>query len=48
VKPLLISRGGCTTLVVVVMLGVLGGAMAFGLGLLSPGLLAVGYRLFAA
>ncbi|HUY19433.1 MAG TPA: AI-2E family transporter [Candidatus Binataceae bacterium] len=50
VKPLLISRGGGTTPVVVVMLGVLGGAMAFGLiGLfLGPALLAVGYSLFAA
>jgi predicted PurR-regulated permease PerM len=36
--------------VVIVMLGVLGGAMAFGLiGLfLGPALLAVGYSLFAA
>src|SRR5512146_840621 len=50
VKPLLISRGGGTTPVVLVMLGVLGGAMAFGLiGLfLGPALLAVGYSLFAA
>jgi len=50
VKPLLISRSGGTTPVVVVMLGVLGGAMAFGLiGLfLGPALLAVGYSLFAA
>lgn len=50
VKPLLISRGGGTTPVVVVMLGVLGGAMAFGLiGLfLGPALLAVGYSVFAA
>lgn len=50
VKPLLISRGGGTTPVVIVMLGVLGGAMAFGLiGLfLGPALLAVGYSLFAA
>ncbi len=50
VKPMLISRGGGTTPVVVVMLGVLGGAMAFGLiGLfLGPALLAVGYSLFAA
>src|SRR6185437_3753843 len=41
VKPLLISRGGGTTPVIVVMLGVLGGAMAFGLiGLfLGPALL---------
>ena len=47
VKPLLISRGGDTP-VLIVMLGVLGGAMAFGLiGLfLGPALLAVGYSLF--
>jgi predicted PurR-regulated permease PerM len=50
VKPLLISRGGGTTPVVIVMFGVLGGAMAFGLiGLfLGPALLAVGYSLFVA
>jgi len=50
VKPLLILRGGATTPVVLVMLGVLGGAMAFGLiGLfLGPALLAVGYSLFVA
>jgi predicted PurR-regulated permease PerM len=50
VKPVLISRGGGTTPVILVMLGVLGGAMAFGLiGLfLGPALLAVGYSLFAA
>jgi predicted PurR-regulated permease PerM len=51
VKPLLISRGGGgTTPVVLVMLGVLGGAMAFGLiGLfLGPTLIAIGYSLFAA
>jgi predicted PurR-regulated permease PerM len=50
VKPLLISRGGGTTPVIIVMLGVLGGAMAFGLiGLfLGPALLAVGYSLFVA
>ncbi len=46
VKPLLISRGGTTPLILV-MLGVFGGAMAFGLiGLfLGPTLLAVGYSL---
>ena len=49
VKPLLISRGGGGTPVFIVMLGVLGGAMAFGLiGLfLGPALLAVGYSVFA-
>lgn len=47
VKPVLISRGGSTP-AILVMLGVLGGAMAFGLiGLfLGPTLLAVGYSLF--
>lgn len=50
VKPVLISRGGGATPMVLVMLGVLGGAMAFGLiGLfLGPTLLAVGYSVFAA
>lgn len=49
VKPLLISRGGGGTPVFIVMLRVLGGAMAFGLiGLfLGPALLAVGYSVFA-
>jgi predicted PurR-regulated permease PerM len=48
VQPLLIRRGGETP-VFLVMLGVLGGAMAFGLiGLfLGPALLAVGYSVFA-
>jgi predicted PurR-regulated permease PerM len=48
VHPVLISRGGETP-VFVVMLGVLGGAMAFGLiGLfLGPALVAVGYSVFA-
>lgn len=48
VRPLLISRGGGTTPLILVVLGVLGGAMAFGLiGLfLGPTLLAVGYSLF--
>jgi predicted PurR-regulated permease PerM len=47
VKPLLISRGGTTPLILV-MLGVFGGVMAFGLvGLfLGPTFLAVGYSLF--
>jgi predicted PurR-regulated permease PerM len=47
VRPLLISRGGDQTPLILVMLGVLGGAMAFGLiGLfLGPTLLAVGYSL---
>lgn len=50
VRPLLISRAGGTTPLILVMLGVLGGAMAFGLiGLfLGPTLLAVGYSLFEA
>lgn len=48
VRPLLISRGGGTTPLILIVLGVLGGAMAFGLiGLfLGPTLLAVGYSLF--
>ena len=48
VQRLLISRGGEIP-VFIVMLGVLGGAMAFGLiGLfLGPALLAVGYSVFA-
>jgi predicted PurR-regulated permease PerM len=50
VRPLLISRAGGTTPLILVILGVLGGAMAFGLiGLfLGPTLLAVGYSLFEA
>ena len=48
VRPFLISRGGATTPLILIVLGVLGGAMAFGLiGLfLGPTLLAVGYSLF--
>jgi predicted PurR-regulated permease PerM len=48
VRPLLISRGGVATPLILILLGVLGGAMAFGLiGLfLGPTLLAVGYSLF--
>jgi predicted PurR-regulated permease PerM len=48
VRPVLISRGGGTTPLILVVLGVLGGAMTFGLiGLfLGPTLLAVGYSLF--
>ena len=48
VRPFLIARGGSDTPLVLVILGVLGGAMAFGLiGLfLGPTLLAVGYRMF--
>jgi len=48
VRPLLISRGGGTTPLILIVLGVLGGAMAFGLiGLfLGPTLLAVGYSLY--
>ena len=47
VKPLLISRGGSTPMILV-MLGVLGGALAFGLiGMfLGPTLVALGYSLF--
>jgi predicted PurR-regulated permease PerM len=49
-RPLLISRAGGTTPLILVILGVLGGAMAFGLiGLfLGPTLLAVGYSLLEA
>ena len=47
VKPLLISRGGSTPMILV-MLGVLGGAFAFGvIGMfLGPTLVALGYSLF--
>ncbi len=47
VRPFLISRGGATTPLIFVMLGVLGGASALGLiGLfLGPTILAVGYSL---
>jgi predicted PurR-regulated permease PerM len=46
-KPLLISRGGSTPMILVV-LGVLGGALAFGvIGMfLGPTLVALGYSLF--
>jgi predicted PurR-regulated permease PerM len=46
VKPLLISRGGATPMILV-MLGVLGGALAFGvIGMfLGPALVALGYSL---
>jgi predicted PurR-regulated permease PerM len=48
VRPFLIARGGGDTPLILVVLGVLGGAMVFGLiGLfLGPTLLAVGYTLF--
>jgi predicted PurR-regulated permease PerM len=48
VRPVLIARGGSDTPLVLIIFGVLGGAMAFGLvGLfLGPTLLAVGYKLF--
>ena len=48
VRPFPIARGGSDTPLVLVILGVLGGAMAFGLiGLfLGPTLLAVGYSMF--
>jgi predicted PurR-regulated permease PerM len=48
VRPYLISRGGGTTPLILVIFGVIGGAMTFGLiGLfLGPTLLAVGYSLF--
>ncbi len=47
VKPLLISRGGSTPMILI-MLGVLGGALAFGvIGMfLGPTLVALGYSLF--
>jgi predicted PurR-regulated permease PerM len=47
VRPFLISRGGATMPLILIILGVLGGAMALGLiGLfLGPTLLAVGYSL---
>ena len=47
VKPLLISRGGSTPMILV-MLGVFGGALAFGvIGMfLGPTLVALGYSLF--
>ena len=47
VKPLLISRGGSTPMILV-MLGVLGGAISFGvIGMfLGPTLVALGYSLF--
>ena len=47
VKPLLISRGGSTPMILV-MLGVLGGALSFGvIGMfLGPTLVALGYSLF--
>jgi predicted PurR-regulated permease PerM len=48
IRPLLISRGGATTPLILIILGIFGGAMAFGLiGLfLGPTLLAVGFSLF--
>ena len=48
VRPLLIASGGGDTPVILIILGVLGGAMAFGvIGLfLGPTLLAVGYSMF--
>jgi predicted PurR-regulated permease PerM len=48
VRPFLIARGGGDTPLVLVILGVLGGAIAFGLiGLfLGPTILAVGYKMF--
>jgi predicted PurR-regulated permease PerM len=48
VRPFLIARGGGKTPLILIILGVLGGAMAFGLiGLfLGPTLLAVGYSMF--
>ncbi len=48
VRPFLISRGGATTPLILVIFGVIGGAMTFGLiGLfLGPTLLAVGYSMF--
>ena len=48
VKPVLISRGGGSTPMILIMLGVLGGALAFGIiGMfLGPTLVALGYSLF--
>ena len=48
IRPFLIARGGGDTPLILVVLGVLGGAMVFGLiGLfLGPTLLAVGYSMF--
>jgi predicted PurR-regulated permease PerM len=48
VRPFLISLGGGTTPLILVIFGIIGGAMAFGLiGLfLGPTLLAVGYSMF--
>jgi predicted PurR-regulated permease PerM len=48
VRPLLIASGGGDTPVILIIVGVLGGAMAFGvIGLfLGPTLLAVGYSMF--
>jgi predicted PurR-regulated permease PerM len=48
IRPFLISRGGGTTPIILVILGLLGGAMTFGLiGLfLGPTLLAIGYSMF--
>ena len=48
VRPLLIASGGGDTPVILIILGVLGGAMAFGvIGLfLGPTLLAIGYSMF--
>jgi predicted PurR-regulated permease PerM len=47
-RPLLIARGGGDMPLILVLFGVIGGAMAFGLiGLfLGPTLLAVGYTMF--
>jgi predicted PurR-regulated permease PerM len=48
VKPVLISRGGGSTPMILIMLGVLGGALAFGvIGMfLGPTLVALGYSIF--
>jgi predicted PurR-regulated permease PerM len=48
VRPLLIASGGGETPVILIIIGVLGGAMAFVvIGLfLGPTLLAVGYSMF--
>jgi len=47
-RPFLISRGGSTTPLILIVLGILGGVLTFGLlGLfLGPTILAVGYRIF--
>jgi predicted PurR-regulated permease PerM len=49
VKPIIISKGGAPLPFIVTMMGVLGGAIAFGfIGVfLGPTLLAIGFQLLA-